>query len=78
MPACSPAGTPAGFVIPREQPLLCAVDLPGYSASDPFGFTPLEDSDYDTGGWAGCSDRGRRAAASLSSNSGRCLPQFLA
>ena len=42
---------PAGFVIPREEPLLCAIDLPGYSASDPFGFTPLDDSDYDAGGW---------------------------
>ena len=46
-------------MIPREEPLLCAIDLPGYKGSNPFGFTPLDDSDYDAGacrwgwGWLG-------------------------
>ncbi|EFN50775.1 hypothetical protein CHLNCDRAFT_142491 [Chlorella variabilis] len=39
-----------GFVIQRDQPLLCAVDLPGFDPKDPFGPTPQDDADYELGG----------------------------
>lgn len=41
----------AGFVTPRERPLLAAVDLPGFDAEDPFAATEADDSAY--GGWLG-------------------------
>ena len=37
----------AGFVIPREQPLLASVDLPGFDAWDVFKQTPPDDSAHD-------------------------------
>lgn len=40
-----------GFVIPRDRPLLAAVDLPGFNPWDAFKPTPLDDSAYDGEGW---------------------------
>ena len=56
----APHGTPsAGFVVPQEQPLLSAVDLPNFNMSDPFKQTAPDDSAHE-GGFAcvvagGCS-----------------------
>lgn len=46
-PASLAASTGAGFVIPRQRPLLASVDLPGFNPWDSFRQTALDDSAYE-------------------------------
>lgn len=45
--AFNPPHTGAGFVVPRERPLLAGVDLPSYSFNAIWAKTPLDDSAYN-------------------------------